>query len=222
MARPHPDRDGFAIAIAGVALLGAMAWLAHAHRRAAPRAVKTASDGLVVPRASGTIVDDGNFEEPAWRDAAMGGAFTDDTGGSARPHSEIRFLWSLDGLHLAVYAADGDIEERGPAPIPDAFSLQLGREGGPVLELVVTPSEVREEGAHPRVFAAGHDVDGTVGDPSDDDEEWVTELTVPWSALGAAAEPGERLVVSARRCDVTKDSGKRCGAMKRTVLTLSE
>jgi hypothetical protein len=204
------DLEGAALLVGGLALCGAAAFVVAKHRHA--RATPSTVAALVVPRVEGGIVDDGDPDEGAWPTAAQGGAFVDARGAGARPHGELRFLWDAAGLHVLAYAADGDIE---PA---DAMTVTFARSAGPPLVVVISPSHVTLGGAE---LAAGHDVDGTVGDPRDDDEEWVTELTVPWSALWLRGQEGERLTVSAARCDDTKDGGRRCGAMRETTLVLA-
>lgn len=215
MARSRLDVGWAAPALAGVAVVLALAWLAHArHERGSP--TRTQGRRLEVPRATGLIVDDGSFEEDAWRNVLLGGAFVDDAMHEARPHSEARFAWSERGLHVALYAADGDIEEAGPNA--DAFLVHAV--GARSLELRATPHRVEIVDASHRELAAGHDVDGTVGDPTDDDEEWVTELTIPWVELGLRGTRGETLEWSATRCDVVKDGGRRCASMPTHTLVL--
>ncbi len=210
MARSHPDGDLVAIAGAALALLASIAFVAvKYHQRHGPPSGAVATD-LVVPRASVPIRDDGELEEIAWPTAAQGGAFVDARGDAARPHTELRFLWDTAGLHVVAYAADGDIGPR------DAITVTLATGGAPVV-VGISPTAATLNGAPLEV---GHDVDGTIGDASDDDEEWVTELTIPWSALHVAPRSGSRIDVSAVRCDDPKEGGRRCGAMREAPLVL--
>lgn len=209
MARSHPDGDFIAIAGAALALLAALGFVAfkyHPHR-APPSG---ADVEIVVPRACVPIRDDGELDEAAWPTAARGGVFVDARGDAARPHTELRFLWDAVGLHVVAYAADGDI---GPK---DAMTVTFTTEGAPVV-VGISPTAATLNGVPLEV---GHDVDGTVGEATDDDEEWVTELTIPWSALHVAARSRTRIDVRAVRCDDPKDGGRRCGAMRETALVL--
>jgi hypothetical protein len=59
----------------------------------------------------------------------------------------------------------------------------------------------------------GHDVDGTIDDVRDDDEEWIVEAAVPLEQLGLGSQGG-RVGVTVSRCDVPKDGIERCGSYK--------
>jgi hypothetical protein len=51
----------------------------------------------------------------------------------------------------------------------------------------------------------GNDIDGTVGDAGDDDEEWLVELRVPWELLGKA----DHVTARFERHDKPKDAEPR-------------
>ena len=51
------------------------------------------------------------------------------------------------------------------------------------------------------------DVDETIDDARDEDEEWVVELALPLAAL-----PPGATAIHAARCDTPKDGVRRCGA----------
>ncbi len=59
------------------------------------------------------------------------------------------------------------------------------------------------------------DVDGSVDEPSNDDEEWVVEAAIPLAAIPFAKDGTVATAIS--RCDVTKDGVKRCGGWKGTI-----
>lgn len=222
-----------ALALAGLLAVSAVGWVRLHGRKHGPRHASTHASAppatvLRVPHAKGPIVVDGEFEDPAWRDAALSGAFLDAAGAAARPHSEMRFLWDESGLYLALYAADENIEEK--APVPDgplwkADSFHLVFEGdGEERQLDIAPHGAVTDGLRRGGGAVdytwqsgvrvGSDVDGTVNDRSDDDEEWVEEVAVPWAALGLQGKPGEPFTLRASRCDVTKSGVKSCGSVR--------
>jgi hypothetical protein len=172
---------------------------------------------------------DGELDEPDWITAARTGAFVDERGLDARPFSEARFLWDDHDLHIALYAADDDIEARvathdGPVWIDDAFSLRLtpepdtGAHSLIDLSALGVVSDAREQGgrrdsAWESGVRLGVDRDGTLGDRSDEDEEWVVEASIPLASLGLAARPGTRFTLALSRCDTPRAAGslRRCG-----------
>jgi hypothetical protein len=225
------NAEVMALAIAGVLASSAVGWVRlHGRKRALHHHASARPSGPVlrVPRAKGPIVVDGEFEEPAWRDAALGGAFLDPKGEAARPHSELRALWGPSGLYLALYAADQNIEEKDPKPDgplwnADSFRLVFELDGeerqldiaphGAVTDGVRVPGRAVDFGWQSGA-RVGSDVDGTVNDRRDDDEEWVEEVLVPWSALGLQGKAGEQVTVRASRCDVPKSGVKSCGSVR--------
>lgn len=147
---------------------------------------------------AGTAIKlDGELDEPGWNVRANRGVFLGPDGKLARPYSEIRLLADADTLYVALYAADEDIEST------DAFELALG-------DLVIV---ARANGKVEPTMPAGIDRDGTLDKPGDDDEEWVVELAVPLSRLGAAG-PHDFF---AKRCDTPKDRKPRCGQWTATL-----
>jgi hypothetical protein len=209
----------FVIVVLGLILgvgLGARAMA----RRAPP---PSAGPELVVPRATGVIALDGDLDEPAWAAAARTGAFTMD-GALARPYSDARLLWRGDVLYVALYAADEDIrasaaEHDAPLWTHDAFQLSF-RAAGAEHVLDVSPLGVVTDGVRAAdgsidyrwesLAKVGHEADGTVDVPGDDDEEWVLEMAIPLGSLGLEGRAGERVSFSVRRCDATRQVGRVC------------
>src|SRR5438552_2323636 len=77
---------------------------------------------------------------------------------------------------------------------------------------VAKTNSVREgELVVPRALR-GTDVDGTIGNAKDRDEEWVIEMAIPLASLGIAGRSGEHLELSVRRCDELREGGRACGA----------
>ena len=148
-----------------------------------------------IPRASATITIDGQSIEDDWARRAMRAQLLGEDGQLARPSSELRLLRDDTDLLIALYAADEQIQST------DRFELTLGARtwrlaatGG------VTPSTPG--------LRVGVDRDGSLDDPTDDDEEWVLEVALPLSVTGLVA--GTRVAASVSRCDLTKDGGTRC------------
>jgi hypothetical protein len=64
-----------------------------------------------------------------------------------------------------------------------------------------------ESGAH-----ISHERDGTLDDATDDDEEWVIEMAIPFESFGLRGERGERMGFRARRCDTPKMAIRVCAS----------
>lgn len=200
---------------------------------AAPSASSASAAGgpvLHVPHAPGAILLDGDTDDPGWI-TPPGPARTRDfllpSGAPARPFSEIRFVWGDGFLYLALYAADEDIESRtteadGPVWLDDAFRVVFTR-GDTEYAIEVSPRAVITDsirhggtgrwdytwssGAH-----ASTEMDGSLNEPSNLDEEWAIEMAVPFESLGLHGEPGERIGFTASRCDTPKGEARVCSA----------
>lgn len=133
-----------------------------------------------------TITIDGELHEPAWNLRAVRGVFRRE-GSIARPWSEIRVLHDAAHVYIALYAADEDIRAS------DHFELRVAGRSY-MLPAAGAPA-----------FAA-LDVDGTLDQPSDDDEEWIVELALPRAGLP------DPLPIEASRCDTPKDGKTYCAA----------
>jgi hypothetical protein len=177
---------------------------------------------IVVPRANGPIVVDGDLEEPGWAGAAHTGPFLAGDA-QARPYSDARFTVKDGNLYVALYAADEDIRTTNakhddPLYLADAFQLVFHTAKGDRLIDVsargVVTDGARTSASGPVDFAwesrakVGVEHDGTPDDPSDQDEEWIVELAVPLEALGVSA--GDRVGLSIRRCDDVRGFGRTC------------
>jgi hypothetical protein len=187
-------------------------------QRGAAAEALTAREILLVPRVSGPVQLDAEIDEPDWSRAARTGAFVDGAGVEARPYSDARFLWDDENLYVALYAGDDDIRTRvkehdGPVWLDDAFSIHLAPAAGSptyVIEIsaggVITDGRRDEKGKLDLTWESktklAVDVDGSLNDASDEDEEWVIEAAIPLRALGARA--GDRLLVDLSRCDTPR------------------
>lgn len=121
---------------------------------------------------------DGELEDDVW-----GAAMPSGTLKGARDekmmvaHTEARAAWDDSSLYIALYAADEDETSR------DVMRLELGDLG---LRVRVSPDGKVDcqptaacDGVEAKTMA-----DGTLNDPSDDDEEWEAEVKIPWARLG--------------------------------------
>lgn len=170
---------------------------------------------LSVPRATGDVRIDGELDDGAWSTpVGRTGPFT--SGGSvARPYSDARVMWRDGTLYLALYAADENIVapavmHDAPLWAGDSFHVVF-RRGNVEMSIDVSPRGVVTDGQ--RVGGGPFDArwesrarvavdrDGTIDDPSDEDEEWVVEMAIPMDAFGLTGTPGERLGLEVGRCD---------------------
>ena len=185
---------------------------------------------LHVPHLKGSIVLDGDMDDPGWEaDIARTGAFVDETGGDARPYSDARLVWGDGHLYLALYAADEDIrathtEPDGPVWMDDSFHLVF-RSGSHERTFDVSPLGILTDGQRSLGGAleyrwqsgahVSHELDGTMNHSSDDDEEWVIEMAIPFRALGIRGEKGERVGLTLGRCDSPHRGPRVCAAWAR-------
>lgn len=206
---------------------------------------------LVAPKTTEPVKADGAFDESVWIRAGRTGSFVDGVGALGRPYSDARLLWDEQNLYLTLYAADEDIEARskehdGPLGLDDVFSVRLGplpagARGGSALangasyELDFAPNgavadtrigaDAARDASWESHVVVGVDLDGTVNDSKDEDEEWVIEAALPWSSLGVTPAPGLRIPARIGRCDTPKASKRRCSAwgdVTRAVLVLGD
>lgn len=220
------ERRGWGNPLA-IGLVGALTMFGIGFRRArAPVARVAPVIELLVPHARGPITIDGETDEPDWtRAPARTGAFLGPEGRAARPVSEARALWDDANLYLSLYAADEDVRAAkvapdGPVWAGDSFTVEIGPPAGGTRSITVGPSGIITDvaltpgkPADPRWQSgakAAIDLDGTLDDPRDRDEEWVVELAIPFHSLGVAPGAEVRLAMTLRRCDA-HEGGRRCG-----------
>jgi hypothetical protein len=158
--------------------------------------IPPAAKSGAVPHTTVPIKIDGDWNEPDWLGHNLRFQLRGEDGDLARPYSEARLLHDDKTLYVGLYAADINIVS------DDAFDLVVG----PLkLQLFVTGKIVP---ASPDIKMAV-DLDGTLDDPSDHDEEWKLEVAIPLAKTGLAA--GKQVDAHIGRCDVLKDGSKRCG-----------
>ena len=190
---------------------------------------------LVVPRAKTPIVLDGHLTDPAWLEQAVRtGAFLESERTSlATPYSEARFLWADGQLYVGLYASDEDIRathEARDSPIWQDDSFRLAFDDGARAYLFdVNPLGALADGVRAPSNGNGaidytwnsnahvtHELEGSVNDPSNNDEEWVIEMAIPLASLGLKGIRGERIGLWVARCDTPKAQPRSCGDWGRT------
>lgn len=156
-----------------------------------------------IPATTGELKLDGELGEPDWSKHALRHVLAADTGGHARPFSEASLLHDKTYLYVGLYAADENIQSG------EFFDVHIGALAFHANATGTVTPEIA--GAKTSI-----DRDGTLDDPSNDDEEWVLELAIPLQATGFA--PGISEVVTVKRCDTPKDRIERCGAWSGAVV----
>jgi hypothetical protein len=221
----------------GVVLLaiGGVQYARHvgASRRAARAAATLAASVaqgdpvLRVPHAPGPVTLDGDTDDPGWLrppGPARTGVFQFANGSPARPYSEARLVWGGEYLYLALYASDEDIETHneqpdGPNGLDDAFRVVFSQPGVEYAievtpKAVITDSVRRGEGEWDLTWSSGahasNELDGTINDPRNLDEEWAIEMAIPFESLGMKGDPGENIGMSLHRCDKPRRSQRVC------------
>jgi len=179
---------------------------------AKPSALAADAGGCVEPRMKAIAMTtpltiDGELDEVDWRSTDSSKAFTAlHTGAFASPHSELRAVWSPKALVLGLYAADEDLRD------DDMFVVRVqGAKGAITFRVTARGALSRVGGELPSGARAAVDADGTFGDDSDYDEEWLVELELPWAALGFEKPPAE-VKVNAWRSDTPKGAQPRTTA----------
>jgi hypothetical protein len=172
---------------------------------------------------------DGDTDDPGWISPpgpARTGPFVDPAGVESRPYSEARVVWGDGHLYLSLYAADenvrsGTADHDGPVWLDDSFRLVFTQaDGERAIDVsprgVVTDAKRSPGGAFDYAWESGAhvspEVDGTVNDPRDQDEEWAIEMAIPFEALGMSGERGETIGFSVQRCDTPKSGARVCSA----------
>ncbi|HLK39397.1 MAG TPA: hypothetical protein VKU41_21710 [Polyangiaceae bacterium] len=195
-----------------------------------PSPAERGGPALAVPSAAARVDVDGDANDPAWTGSpgpARTGPFAAASGAPAVPHTEARFVWAREGLYVLLYAADDDVHARHDGV--DSFRLSFTR-GGDEFSIDVsaagerTERRRRSDGALDGAWQSGariaSEVEGTVDDPGDEDEEWVVEMAVPFATLGMRGERGEAVGLSVSRHEVARGRPDSWSAWERHRLVL--
>jgi hypothetical protein len=182
---------------------------------------------LHIPHTPGSITLDGDTDDQGWTQPpgpARTGPFLLPNGVVARPNSNARLVWGDGHLYLSLFAADEDIRTRtdqpdGPLWLDDYFHLVFVR-GSVEYAIDVSPRGVvtdavrKSGGVFDYSWSSGAHVspelDGTLNNDKDMDEEWVIEMAIPFESLGLKGESGERIGFSVTRCDTPKEMLRIC------------
>jgi hypothetical protein len=121
------------------------------------------------------IAVDGKPYEQSWKSAFRSPLFMD-AHGRTTPFTQVFATADRDTLYLVIYAGDVDVRSQD----------EVRADVGPV-HIVATP----RGGTAPAGVQVAVDTDATIDDPGHDDEEWVTEIAIPWALLGTR-EPSIR------------------------------
>lgn len=171
----------------------------------------------VIQRATDSPTIDGQLTERSWREAAWTAPFVDSRGRDwAGPpvRTRAKMMWDEAYLYVAAELEEPDV--RASFTTRDttvwrenAFEIFLDPTADThrYYELQVNARETRwdllltkpyRDGGQPisawdiRGLKKAVAVDGTLNNPSDDDEGWTVELALPWSVLSDAAPRQER------------------------------
>jgi hypothetical protein len=178
---------------------------------------------LHAPKAVAAIRTDGEATEADWAKAGRTGAFACE-GVPVCAHAEARVLWSPATLNLSLYAADPDIRSQdtttdGPVWLADHFRVVFRTDGAErIFELSprgVVSDALRVGGGKANYrwnsgVVIAPDVDGTVNQEGDEDEEWALEVAIPIASLGLAGRVGESVELSVQHCDVPRAGRRVC------------
>lgn len=142
-----------------------------------------------IPHTTSAINVDGELGESDWSRHPLRHVLTAPNGELARPFSEVRLLHDQQQLYVGLYAADEDVRSS------DFFDVKIGDTAFHINPAAtITPAIA---GIH-----ASAELDGSLDDNSNDDEEWVLEIAMPLASGPAHVS----------RCDIPKDGIQRCGA----------
>ena len=190
---------------------------------------------LVIPHVKGSISLDGDLDDSGWLGPiAHTGAFVDKNGAGAKPYSEARVTWGDGVLYLSFYAADEDIrasvkDSNGEVWRDDSFHFVFD-DGKNERIFDASVNAVMRDGTRPSMVfsksasrppvdfswqsgaSISRELDGTLNDASDDDEEWALEIAIPLESIGLRGEVGERVRFAAHRCDLPKNGQRVCAS----------
>ena len=189
----------------------AMLWLAGCARCSPQPAPSRTVLAFEIPRAEiAPHRGDPLLTGLTWNRSRRTEAF-EDVRGAQQPHAHLQFMADETNLYLGFYAADQDLRTRPRAEdargaVGDRLTLTVG-----VLTLVLNP----KGGQLPPGVTMLSDVDGSIDDSRDDDEEWIVELTIPWTTLGPRARE-DGVLVRAVRTDAPKGTPERAMAWPRS------
>ena len=155
-----------------------------------------------IPRATAPVTIDGKSDDTIWP-VAWRSPPLEDARGHRTPHAELRLAGDDECLYALVYAADEELRTRprsdDPRGVGDEIRLTVGN-----TRIQLGPG--RHEA--PEGVRVAMNMDGSVDEAGDMDEEWITEIAIPWKHLGATAQT-DGVPVRMSRVDAPKGERER-------------
>lgn len=164
-----------------------------------PIEAKEASDSVVVHRASGTIIIDGNLDESDWQNAQLVGTFL--TYPTRNPEEKelthAKMLWDDENLYIAFKSYDDNIlatrmernvdvwrddcVEAFISPYPATPEKYLNIEINPICTYYCG-IHLFEKGSkwYTPALQIGRQHEGTINNESDQDKWWIIEVAIPY------------------------------------------
>ncbi len=208
---------------AGWAVLGSSSRVSNAATSASLPSPAREATVMRIVRTTGIALD-GDFDDPGWSRGQKTGPFVDELGAPARPYTDARVAWGDGFLYVGFYMADENIltnvdRADGPLWLADDVHLALII-GDHEYSIDAAPSGTITDGLRIKGGATDYswssgakvatEMDGTLNDTSDNDEEWLIELAIPLKNLGLDGRAGESMGVRMRRCDTSKTGARTC------------
>lgn len=185
--------------------------------------------------ASGPIKTDGVLDEPDWKSAARLGPFIAYDGRRRiKQTTYARLLWTPSTLYVAFEAKDGDAhspytKRDDPLYESEAVEIFIDADGDKdeYVELQAAPTGVQFDAAfkggrrknfdtgYHATYTVGTVVNGTVNDPSDTDQGWVSEWAIDVASLRdapAQIAAGMTWHINMFRLERLRRAGKVVGA----------
>jgi hypothetical protein len=180
-----------------VLALGTLATGCRKDRAAPPEPGKPAPCSPVVLAAKrGTPALDGKLDQPVWHAAQASATFVAEKRDRPVPHTEARASWDDAALYVVLYMADEELRSSDRVGIE--FDAGRSIEASPDGKLYCRFGA--ESDCQALGIRAAVDVDGDVDETAKEDEEWLVEVSIPWSRLAPGGRPPE-VSVAFRRDD---------------------
>lgn len=177
------------------------------------------------------VVIDGEYHDKMiWAASVKTPIFMTAEGKGMVPYSDARFVWGRGFLYVLFYAGDLDIQakqkkRRSDLSKDDHLHIEVFSE---TYDYVIDISPLKtisdkrckrragDAGSDPcepwdSQLTVGVDMDGTPNKLGEWDEEWVLEMSIPLRALGIEDNPGSRISLGLRRCEINNVGLQQCG-----------
>jgi hypothetical protein len=167
------------------------------------------------PRRKAEIAVDGDLSDPGWQSVPSTGPFARSQDGAApRYRTEAKLVWDDEAIYVAFRVQDEDVWaklDKDDDPIYGEEVVEIfidaDGDGKTYNELELSPKNVRFDAFFPARrqgmdlgwssgMTTGVRVQGTLNDPSDQDEGWTAEMRIPVKNLAAVPRwpplPGDK------------------------------